>query len=248
MEEDLKIKRINIKDYDISKWEELLELVYPVVSEIFQIDKKQLANSIFYQSTANTNLYLFFDKNELVGINLVNIYEYNYQGDDYSFFRFLSGILPQYRGKSNVQKVGFLEAFKYSALNPLREIYYLGPLIHPSSYAAACKVSNLVYPSLKNEVPKKFFDLMVTVADVLGLERVVGESPLVRNLHVVTKEPRDSLPVKLSNRAKYFMELNPNYKKGYGLITLAPMDFKNVTKSFMNYYSKKISISKINIL
>lgn len=248
MAEELKVKRINIKEYDISKWEELLELVYPVVFKIFIMEKQQLAKSIFYQNTMNTNLYLFFFDKELVGINLVNIYEYNYKGDDYSFFRFLSGILPEYRGKNNVQRVGFVEAFKYSAMNPMRKIYYLGPMIHPSSYSAACKVSSKVYPSLKNKVPQKYFDLMVTVSDVLGLERVEGESLLVRDIKVKTIEKEGDIPARISNRAKYFMELNPNYKKGYGLITFAPMDFKNVTESFMRYYSKKISISKITML
>lgn len=248
MAEELKVKRINIKEYDISKWEELLNLVYPIVSKIFIIEKQHLANSIFHQNTMNTNLYLFYIGKELVGINLVNIYEYNYKGDDFSFFRFMSGILPEHRGKSNVQRVGFLEAFKYAALNPLRNIYYLGPLIHPSSYAAACKVSSKVYPSLKNKVPKKYFDLMVTVSDVLGLERVEGESLLVRDIKVKTIEKDEYKPFRISNRAKYFMELNPNYKKGYGLITFAPMDFKNVTESFMRYYSKKITIPKITML
>jgi len=248
MASELKVKRINIKEYDISKWEELLEFVYPVVRKIFIIEKQQLAKSIFYQNTTNTNLYLFFLEDDLVGINLVNIYEYNYKGDDYSFFRFMSGILPEHRGKSNVQRVGFLEAFKYAALNPLRNIYYLGPLIHPSSYAAACKVSSKVYPSLRNKVPQKYYDLMITVSDVLGLERVEGESPLVRDIKVKTIESESAIPKRISNRAKYFMELNPNYKKGYGLITFAPMDFKNVTESFMRYYSKKISIPKITML
>lgn len=237
MDRDLKVKRINIKDYDISKWEELLDLVYPVVAKIFIIERTQLRKSIFHQNTTNTNLYLFYNEKELVGINLVNIYEYNYKGDDYSFFRFLSGILPLYRGQSNVQKVGFVEAFKYAALNPLRKIYYLGPLIHPSSYAAACKVSSKVYPSLRNTIPQYYFELMVTVADVLGLERVEGEVEIVRDIKIKTIENESDKPIRISKRADYFLKLNPNYKKGYGLITLAPMDFKNVTASFMRYYS-----------
>ena len=248
MAEELKIKRINIKEYDISKWEELIDTIYPVISQIFVMEKEQLAKSVFYQQSMSANLYLFYADDNLVGINLTNIYEYNYKGKDYSFFRFLSGILPEHRGKSNVQRVGFVEAFKYATLNPLRNIYYLGPLIHPSSYAAACKVSSKVYPSLKNKVPKNYFDLMVTVADVLGLERIEGESPLVRDIKVKTIDSADYKPKRISNRAKFFIELNPNYKKGYGLITFAPMDFKNVSESFMRYYSKKIKIPKITML
>ena len=235
-------KKINIKEFDISKWDELLELIYPVVSQIFVISRESLSRSIFYQNTANTNLYLFYNEGDLVGINLVNIYEYNYKGDDYSFFRFLSGILPDHRGESNVQKVGFYEAIKYSVLNPTRKIYYLGPFIHPSSYAAACKVSNEVYPSLKNEVTEEYYELMVLVADLLGLKRVEGEDLLIRDIKVKTIDKEEYKPKRISNRAKFFMKLNPNYKKGYGLITLAPMNLKNVTSSFLRYYSKNFSI------
>lgn len=249
MANELKVKRINIKEYDISKWKQLLDILHPVASKIFVIKRAALAKSIFYQNSSNTNLYLFFRDKKVVGFNLVNIYEYNYKGSDYSFFRFTSGLLPKYRGQSNVQKIGFVEAFRYAASHPLRKIFYLGPLIHPSSYAVACKVSNKVYPSLKQpEVPKKYFDLMVTVADILGFEKVEGESPLIRDTKITTLEDENYVPKRISNRAKFFMDLNPNYTEGYGLVTMVPMSFKNVSESFMKYYARVLKIPKMKKL
>jgi hypothetical protein len=239
MSDKISLKRINIKNYDVTKRDQLLKEVHEVIFQIFDISLDQLRNSFYFQSSAHTYLYLFYSKNVLVGINLINIYELKYKKSDYSFFRFMSAILPQYRGGSNIQKIGFKEAFKYVAKNPARRVYYLSPFIHPSSYAAACKVSNKIYPSLKNKVSQRKKEFMIAIADSLGFERVENKDPLIRNMHATTKENKKYTPKRISNRAKYFMKLNPDYIKGYGLITLIPLDFKNVTKSFLAYYSRK---------
>ena len=63
MAEEVSVKKIDIKDFDITKWEELLHLVYPVVSQIFVIEDPVITDyRKWYRTGKKSHIYTLFNE------------------------------------------------------------------------------------------------------------------------------------------------------------------------------------------
>lgn len=174
---------------------------------------------------------LVFDNSagEVVGYIATQFFRQVVGGQTIPVFRAEAGILPAYRGRHATISFGLTEAALYKLRHPFQQVYYLGMLVHPSSYHLVAKHFPTIYPSRIKETPQAMLDFMEELADAFGTPRVDGD-PLRRQVGWITREPPEEpshSPGALAD-ARFFVEMNSGYEAGHGLVTLIPLTFVNL--------------------
>ncbi len=134
-----------------------------------------------------------------------------------------SGILPEYRGSN--QSIPFLtrQVLRYKLLNPGKRLLFLDTLIHPSSYALVTKYVDDVWPchcDLESH-HVKFLEHLIAQ---FSFKRSSND-PLVVDTGWTTTEAdqeRARWATHSNPNVRFFLDRNPEYHKGNGLITGIP--------------------------
>jgi hypothetical protein len=140
-------------------------------------------------------------------------------------FRAEAGTLREYRGGNVNARFALALALRYLLKNPGRRVYYLGSLVHPSSYTQFAKYCGEVWPRRDVQTPVEVQSLMEELASEFGLEMVDEARPLVRKVGWKTRETeaeREYWQHCDKPAARFFIEANPGYVEGHGLVTVVP--------------------------
>lgn len=173
---------------------------------------------------------------QIVGYCAVHIYRRNAAGQDCIVIRAEAGLLPDYRGRSSTYWFGMTLALAEKLAHPLTPVYYLGTLVHTSSYHLFCKYFPRVYPAPTGHMPAATRTLALDLIDSFDAPPVDATDPLVRDVGWITIEtPQET---RLRERhglpdIDFFKSRNPGYRKGHGLVVLVPITFFNVTRAIL---------------
>jgi hypothetical protein len=105
-----------------------------------------------------------------------------------------------------------------------------------------------MYPHPKKSVPKKYKMMMLDFATRYNLPEVCPSNPLVRRVGWICREKESEKLrwLKSDNQiAKYYVENNPEYNVGNGLLILTPVTFLNILFS-LSIYLKKYSLPRLS--
>jgi CRP-like cAMP-binding protein len=166
------------------------------------------------------------DGGEIVGYFALHVFERQLNGRTAAVFRAEAGTLRAYRGRNANATFGIQRGLAYMATYPTRPIYYLGALVHPSSYGLFAKYFDTVWPSVQTPPPPDIVAFMDDLATSFGLERVSPDDPLTRKVGWQTLDSEVERSYwRQSKRAsaRFFIERNPGYGSGDGLVTLVPV-------------------------
>lgn len=216
--------------------------LYDLHARIFRgVDKAAFVKYVVDSKAEHTWIQLYRgDDGELGGYLAVHIYEREVGGRLTAIVRSEVGTLREYRGANVIGRFFFDRVLRYRLAHPLRPLYLLGSLVHPSSYSAIARHTDDVWPREGAETPSEILELMNQLGDAFGLERVDPENPLVRKVGWQTIDSR-------SDRAfwercerpgvQFFLRANPGYEDGNGLLTLAPATLGAITRGIARYAS-----------
>ena len=159
-------------------------------------------------------------------------------------FRAEAGILREYRGRSKTLWFGFSEAVKYRIRHPLCDLYYLGSFVHPAVLYMFSRYFSEYYPRADARVPESTTALMLEMANAFHIEAADDPNDLVRDVGWITRESRQDRcfwqnhdnPV-----VKFYIETNPGYVSGNGLLTLVPLTFSNTFFSLLKFMTNKLA-------
>ena len=221
--------------------EAFIDSLYALHNQVFAgVTRERLAQYVVNPDASRTRIHIFkHAEGAWVGYNAVHIFEKELADWPLTtVMRAEAGLLPPYRGKHSPLALGFREVFRYKFRHPWRPLYYLGTLVHPSSYHMVCQFAHQVYPRSKQTVPADIVQLMSDLIDSFGVPPVDTANPLVRRVGWQVRDtPEDScywrscaLP-----DVQFFLVQNPQYYQGYGLRTLVPWSWNNLLRSFLKY-------------
>jgi hypothetical protein len=212
---------------------QLVDSLYAVHQQIFDgVERESFAKYVVESKAEYT--WIQVHKNEagdIVGYFAFHIFEKQFGGTPTAVFRAEAGMLRAYRGGNTNASFGLSLALRYLLKHPGRRAFYLGSLVHPSSYAAFSKYCGEVWPRRETPVPADLLAFMDELATEFGLERVDPANPLVRQVGWVTRETeteREYWRTCDKASARFFLEANPGYVHGHGLVTLVPATAANV--------------------
>jgi hypothetical protein len=226
-----------------------IDALYKVHCEVFDgVSRDSFAKYVVESQAEQTWINVHRnDAGEIVGYFALHVFERELGGQPSAIFRAEAGTLRNYRGGNTNTRFGLGLALPYLLRHPGRRVYYLGSLVHPSSYCLFARLFDVVWPSSRHPPPPPVLDFMDELANSFGLERVSADNPLTRHVHWIT---RDSEVERHYWRqcdkpaARFFIEANPGYGEGDGLVTLVRVDAHNLRHLISTFFAERYARRK----
>ncbi len=211
----------------------LTDALYAVHQQIFDgVERESFAKYVVESKAEQTWIQVHKnDAGDIVGYFAMHVFEKPLNGVMTAVFRAEAGSLRAYRGANTNTRFGFALVMKYLMRHPGRPAYYMGSLVHPSSYALLAKYCGDVWPRREQPVPPELLAFMDGLATEFGLEKVDAAHPLLRHVGWRTRESeveQDYWRQCDKPAARFFVEANPGYVDGHGLVTLVPATVANI--------------------
>ncbi|MCC6558775.1 MAG: hypothetical protein IT372_38070 [Polyangiaceae bacterium] len=214
----------------------LVDELYAVHCEIFEgVDKASFAKYVVDSKAEHTWIQLYKgERGRIVGYFAVHVYERELRGETVAVFRAQAGMTSAYRGGNVVFAFGIERVLRYVLAHPGRPIYYVGLLVHPSSYAQLARFADDVFPNAQEGVPSDVAALITDLAPSFGLEPVDQANPLVCKSGWKTIDTAADRAYWLNHTrpsVRFFIEANPGFVEGHGLLTVVPLTLGGVLRS-----------------
>lgn len=218
--------------------------LYDLHSRIFRgVDQPSFVAYVIDSKAEHTWIQLYRDEQgALGGYTAVHIYERRVGGKMTAILRSETGTLREHRGADLVVNCYARHVLRYRAAHPLRPLYLLGSLVHPSSYGLIARHVEEVWPREGIETPAEILELMSSLGDAFGLDRVDAANALVRKVGWQTIDSRDDRAYwERCERpgVQFFLRENPGYEDGHGLLTLVPLTLGAVTRGLAQLARQK---------
>jgi hypothetical protein len=220
--------------------------LYDLHRQIFRgVDKAAFVKYVIDSKAEHTWIQLYRgEEGALGGYLAVHIYEREIGGKTVAIMRGETGTLRKYRGANLISAFFAKRVIRYRAAHPLRRLYFLGSLVHPSSYSQLARYVDEVWPREGVEPPAEILGLMNTLGDAFGLDRVNPANALVRKVGWQTVDSRtDRAYWERCERpgVQFFLRENPGYEAGHGLLTLAPLTLGAIARGLVRYLFARTS-------
>jgi hypothetical protein len=209
----------------------LSENLFKVHKRIFKgLNEKEFDHYVVNSPAKVTKIFIYKNKSkeEIVGYFAVHRFEKIINDKPLVIFRDEAGLLPEHRHKNADIYFWFKEAMKFKIFHPNKEIFYLVCPVNPSVYARFAKYIYKVYPR---------YNCMLQLADEFGLKRV--DHPFVRKVGWITQATEEEKVFWQScndPHIRFYIDLNPDFDKGNGVLTLMPLTFLNLFVSFFSFF------------
>lgn len=207
----------------------LTDALYAIQQEVFDgVDRATFARYVVESKAERTWIRVHRDAaGEIGGYAALHLFERRIGGRPVIILRAEAGSRRDLRGGN--ANIGFLfsQILRVYLEDRSRPLYYLGCLVHPSSYALIDKFAPTVWPNGSTPVPDDLHAFMCALGDEFGLDEVEGADPLVRVVGWITRdtEVEKSYWINCDKAAaRFFVKTNPGYSEGHGLLTLVPID------------------------
>lgn len=181
-------------------------------------------------------LYLAGD-GQIIGYCAYHRFRRRVQERDAIVLRAEAGLLPEYRGRGAAYGFGMIRAAAEKIRHPFTPIYFLGTLVHASSYHLFCKYFSQVFPHPVHETPARIQEIARALIDSFPDPPVNDSDPLVRDVGWVTIEtPQERALNRRGDRGdvQFFKARNPGYTKGDGLVVVVPITVGNLVTAFVS--------------
>lgn len=207
--------------------QQLADELYPVHSQIFHAEDKESFTRLFVESKADhTAIHLRRNgAGSIVAYAALHRYDKELRGVKTAIFRAEAGSLRDYRGHNSVINFALRQILRFKLAHPSQPMIYLGMLLHPTSYMFFTKYGGEVWPNYKQPVPPEIKALLADLAETFGLKITDPANPWVAYVGVSTQETEEERLYWHScdkPDARFFVQTNPHYSAGYGLLTLMP--------------------------
>lgn len=227
--------------------------LYGIHCQIFSgVSRALFEQKMFPLNAQWTKIRIFKNsKGEDVGYSALHAYEKVINSENIVIFRVETGILRDYRRQGNASSFFLTEAIKYKAVHPFKKSYLFCTLVHPSSYHLISTFFFRFYPNFRYATPSNVLDSMDQMADAFHEVPSSNGDPSLREVGWVTRQTvKEQSEWAGSNDPDtcFFLEKNPDYHKGIGLMTLAPLDMRNIfmtTLLFLCYLGKNLIYRRV---
>lgn len=243
---------IDPKNLDSRAKQELIDSLYDVHARIFDgVDRASFARYVVESRAEQTRIFLHRNaRGEIVGYFALHVFERMHAGQMTAIFRAEAGTLSEYRGGNVNGKLGVKFGLEYLAAHPGRPMVYLGSLVHPSSYSLFASYSDQVWPNAEVEPPAEITAFMTELAASFGLDPVSEENPFIYKVGWKTRDSAaDHAFWTTTDKAgaRFFLEANPGYREGHGLLTLVPITPAGLARLGGRYAAAKVRRRVVNL-
>jgi hypothetical protein len=240
MPEVLSAERVDPGGLSEQQRRTLSETLYPVHAAVFSgLDEESFDHYVVNSPATKTRLLLYRNRQaQVIGYLGVHRFDKHVDGQPFVVFRAEVGLLPGYRQRDANLNFWLMEAARFKLRNPGRSVYFLYAPVNPSFYAILARYSHELYPRHDLVVPPRTLRLMTQLAQHFGLGEADAENPLIRRVGWITRATREEESYWQSTgnpHIRYYIDSNPRFTEGNGLLTLMPITLVNLALSFPGF-------------
>lgn len=213
--------------------------LYSVHQKIFSgVSAEEFHRHVIEPPAEATSIQLYCAADQSV-IGYCAVHRYRRQVHERSaiVLRAEAGLAPKYRGRGATYGFGIFRALIEKLNHPFTPVYYLGTLVHMSSYHLFCKYFPRVYPHPDLETPTHIQETARQLIESFPDPAVQPADPFVRNVGWITIEtPQEKY---LNEQVdppdiQFFKSRNPGFSRGHGLVVLIPITLRNLTRALLS--------------
>lgn len=214
-----------LSDAEVEGW---INRLYPAHAEIFDgVSREEFARYVVRSPAERTRIQVMFGEgDEVAGYVAAHAFHRRFRGEVCMVFRAEAGLRRAWRGDGSTGSFLASDILRTWLESPGRH-YYLGCLVHPSSYISIARVVPELWPAPGVEAPADVAAFMMELGEEFHLEMVDPARPLVRKVGWITADTeveRQYWRTCDNHLARFYIEQNPTYFEGTGLLTLVPLD------------------------
>jgi hypothetical protein len=175
----------------------------------------------------------------IVGYAAIHRFRTVVPGGSVTVFRAEAGLLLEHRGKGRTFEFYVGELVKQRLRHPLEPTFYLGMLVHPSSYLGLVRYFRDIYPRRDAGIPQDARCGMLALADAFGVPPVDPSDPFIRRVGWITRESEPFWERTQDPDVVFYRERNPGYRQGHGLLVLVPVTMGNLVHALWSYARRR---------
>lgn len=213
--------------------ERFAEWLYPAHCAAFSgVSLEAFRRYVVEPDALRTRIEVYADEHgAALGYTAVHIYERCVDGAPVLVGRVETGLAPELRASGISVLFIMDELLKARFEFPRLELYYLGCLVSPMSYVLFSRSAPESWPHPSLPTPAGRQRVMEQLAESFDLPQVDPARPLIRSIGWSARlAPDERARFARSRRAhvQYFLEQNPGFSQGDGMLFLMPMSWENV--------------------
>jgi len=223
---------------------EFTDELYAAHSRIFTgIDRAEFTSYVVDSPADETRIHVLRDPDGVIrGYTALHIFLKSYNGEDRVIVRLESGYESDYR-RRNVQGTFLItEVLKICLRFRKARKYFLCCFVHPSAYIALRRHTQEIWPCKEQTTPMDTQVFMNWLARDFSLAPI-NDQHGVYQVGWITRESRRENRVwrqRVDADAIFFVENNPDYKAGQGLLTLIPLHFPGLIHGTMLFLNRSL--------
>ena len=219
--------------------------LYSIHCEIFDgVTESAFREYVIDSAAEITRVALFTDsEDQATGYCSVHFYEREIGGRPCIVVRSEVGVRRAHRGGGAPGRFFSREVAKYRLRHPRRRMVMFSCLVHPSSFMAAAKRAEEMWPSPTEPTPPEMQALMLELGDSFALERVDPDDPMLREVGWITRATPEEHEYWRSCEhpvARYYVGRNPGYVRGHGLMTIVPMNAGAMARTLARFAGQQV--------
>lgn len=219
--------------------DELISSLYAVHCEIFDgVSRDEFASYVILSRADQTRIQVSYGEDgSVAGYIAAHAFRRKLRNELVTINRAEAGLRRPYRGNGSPASFLISWLLKKRWEFPGAQ-YYLGCLVHPSSYSGFARDAATLWPAPGVEIPEDLHTLMLELAEEFHLPMVDPQRPLVRDVGWITRDTEAERRYwQQCDRPapRFYVEQNPTYGQGHGLLTLVPLDAASLTRSTVNW-------------
>ena len=219
----------------------LMNTLYTVHQRIFHgLNETEFDHYVINSSAPFTTIYVYrnSNKNDVVGYFAVHRFDKEVDSQPLAVFRAEAGLVPEYRRKNADLSFFLREGIKFRLRNPGRTACFLASPVNPSMYAILARYIHDIYPKYNTVLPENIQSLMFRLADQFKLEPVDKQNLLIRKVGWITQasdEEKSFWTTTKNPHVQFYLQLNPGFIQGNGLLTYFPFTISNIVLSLIKF-------------
>lgn len=229
----LRVQTVDAETLSIAEQRNLANELYIAHEQIFDgPGDTKFFDYTFPSGAAATKIWIYRRRNkDIVGYAAIHRHRLTVLGDKATVFRAQAGLLPGYRAHGRTFAFYIRELVKYKLQHPSEPMYFLGMLVHPSSYVVFARCFKHVFPRHDQDIPDQEYRFMLALADEFGVPPVDRSDPLIRDIGVTTRRAKHFWETSEDPDIAFFRQRNPGYHQGHGLLVLVPITLLELVQS-----------------
>ncbi|MCB0633266.1 MAG: hypothetical protein R2824_19305 [Saprospiraceae bacterium] len=203
------------------------EAMWQVYHKFYHYDQAQ-----FMERIKTNNYYSFYTINErIVGFTGLRINQTELNGKKQLLIYFGQTVIdPAFRGQALIPRTAFKLCLKFWRKLLISDLYFWADALTYKAYLVFAKTVPQMYPTWKRNTPKDIKSIVDHLGQTYYCNNYCVQTGTVSKDKVLVNDTTMKVPAKYREDKDicFYLQANPKYIDGYGLLTITHMDRKNI--------------------